>query len=178
MNIRIRVATNENRDDVRDIYLQAFPEEQSHLVAELADSLLDEESDPATVTLVAEMGGEIVGHVDFSPVYAGGQKKCLGYILAPLAVKPKYHNMGIGSKLVEGGIARLSKMGINLFLVYGDPKYYDRFGFKAEAASIYLPPYNLKYPFGWLAMVRSQKGASEQVVQLSCLESLRNPELW
>ena len=178
MNIHIRDATNQDRDEIRDVHLQAFSKEESRLIAELADSLLNEESYPATVTLVAEIGGEVVGHVAFSPVYAAGQKACLGYILAPLAVKPKCHNTGIGSKLVEGGIARLSEMGINLFLVYGDPRYYSKFGFKAEAASRFVPPYELKYPFGWLAILRSQGGAREQAVQLSCVESLRNPELW
>ena len=178
MNSRIRVATNEDRDHIRDVHLRAFPEEEGRLIAELAGNLLSEESDPTTVTLVAEIDGEVVGHVAFSPVYAGGQKKCLGYILAPLAVKPKYHNSGIGSKLTKDGIARLSEMGINLFLVYGDPDYYGRFGFGAEAASGFVPPYELKYPFGWLAFLRSQGGGVEQPVQLSCVESLRTPELW
>ncbi|MBU1191949.1 MAG: N-acetyltransferase [Gammaproteobacteria bacterium] len=178
MNIRIRVATNQDRDDIRDIHLQSFPEEEGHLIAEFAGNLLSEESDPATVALVAEMGGEVVGHVAFSPVYGGVNSKCLGYILAPLAVKPRYRNTGIGTKLVEGGIARLSEMGVNLFLVYGDPKYYGRFGFGAEAASNFVPPYELKYPFGWLAILRSQEGSNEQAVQLSCVESLRNPALW
>lgn len=178
MNIRIRNATNQDLDEIRDVHLQAFSEEESRLIAELADSLLSQKSEPATINLVAEMDGELVGHVAFSPVYAVGQKACLGYILAPLAVKQKCHNTGIGSKLVERGIARLSETGVNLFLVYGDPRYYGKFGFKAEAASSYVPPYELKYPFGWLAILRSQGGASEQAVQLSCVESLRNPELW
>jgi putative acetyltransferase len=178
MNVRIRAATNQDRDDIRDIHLQAFPEGENHLIAELAGNLLSHESEPATVTLVAEMGGEVVGHVAFSPVYASVSKKCLGYILAPLAVKPEHHNKGIGSKLVEGGIARLSEMGVRLFLVYGDPKYYGRFGFGAEASSNFVPPFELKYPFGWLAILRSQGGSNEQAVQLSCVESLRNPALW
>ena len=178
MNIRIRSATNQDRDDIHDIYLQAFPESESQLIAELACNLLSEESDPATVTLVAEVDGEVVGHVAFSPVYASATKKCLGYILAPLAVRPKHQKMGIGSKLVKGGIARLSQMGVNLFLVYGDPRYYGRFGFGAEAASNFVAPYELKYQFGWLAIQGSQGSPSEQATQLSCVESLRNPELW
>ena len=178
MNIRIRVATNQDRDEIRDLYLQAFPDGEGQLIAKLAGDLLSEESDPVTVTLVAEMAGEVVGHVAFSPVFAAAGRKCLGHILAPLAVSPKYHNKGIGSRLVESGMARLSETGVNLFLVYGDPKYYGRFGFGPQAASSFGPPYELKYPFGWLAIRRSQGASNEQAVQLSCVESLRNPALW
>jgi len=178
MNIWIRDARNQDRDDIRDIHRQAFPEGEGDLIAELAGNLLGEESDPPTVTLVAEMAGELVGHVAFSPVYEAADKKCLGYILAPLAVKPRHHNRGIGSKLVEGGMARLSEEGVKLFLVYGDPRFYGRFGFRAEAASNFVPPFELKYPFGWLAIRRGLGDANEKAVQLSCVESLRNPAFW
>jgi len=177
MNLRIRVATDSDRKDICDVHLLAFQGTEAQSVAELASNLLSERSEPATVTLVAEIDGEVVGHVAFSPVYSGTTNKCLGYILAPLAVKPNYHNSGIGSKLVECGIERLSEMGVTLFLVYGDPKYYCRFGFGVEAASSFVPPYALQYPFGWLAILRNQGGVNEQV-QLSCVESLRHPALW
>lgn len=178
MNIRIRDASSQDGEEIRNVHLQAFPENEGRQIAALADRLLREDSEPATVALVAEIGGEVVGHVAFSPVYAAGEKACLGYILAPLAVKPGFQNAGIGSELVEGGITRLSNMGIDLFLVYGDPRYYGKFGFKSEPALKFLPPYELKFPFGWLAILRSQGAAGEQAVQLSCVESLRNSELW
>lgn len=119
-----------------------------------------------------------MGHVAFSPAYAAVDEKCLGFILAPLAVKPKHHKVGIGSMLVESGMERLSEMGVTMFLVYGDPKYYRRFGFEAEAALDLVSPYELKYPFGWLATLRSKGSSNEKAVQLSCVESLRNPTLW
>ena len=43
-------------------------------------------------------------------------------------------------------------MGVNVVFVYGDPKYYGKFGFSAEVASAYSPPYELQYPFGWQAV--------------------------
>lgn len=89
MNIRIGVATHQDRDAIRDIYLQAFPEAESQLIAKLSANLLSQQSEPVSVSLVAEMDGEVAGHVAFSPAYADASKKCLDYIQAPLAVKPK-----------------------------------------------------------------------------------------
>lgn len=178
MTVHIRVATSQDRDDIRDVYMHAFPEGESQLVAELAVNLLSEETDPETITWVAERASEVVGHIAFSPVMADSETNWLGYILGPLGVKPECQKAGIGSKLVERGIERLSEKGVNVVFVYGDPKYYERFGFRAEAATKFSPPYELKYPFGWQASVLQEGGASEQRAQLSCVASLRDPALW
>ncbi len=174
----IRLATSQDRDAIREVHLQAFPEGEGALIADLAGNLLSEESDPATISLVAECRGELVGHVAFSPVFPDVNEQWRGTILAPLAVKPKHHKTGFGSKLVESGIARLTEEGVNVLFVYGDPKFYERFGFSADAAVSFLPPYDLKYPFGWLANVLHEAGANAQTVRLSCVASLRVPELW
>lgn len=175
---RIRAATSLDREDVRGVYLRAFPEGENRLVATLAVNLLDEETDPETISLVAEIGGGVVGHIAFSPVMADINKNWLGYILAPLGVEPEYHKIGIGSKLVESGMELLRKNMVNVIFVYGDPKYYGRFGFSAEAAAQFMPPYELKYPFGWQARVLHEGGLYDRVVKLSCVRSLRDPALW
>ncbi|MCB1800571.1 MAG: N-acetyltransferase [Gammaproteobacteria bacterium] len=178
MNIRVRIATKHDRNAIRRIHSLAFPQQESALIADLADRLLDEESDPASVTLVAVIGDEIVGHVAFSPVYASADSRWLGYILAPLAVAPTHHGHGIGSQLVRTGIERLAEQGTRLFLVYGDPAYYGRFGFRAEAASGLLPPYDLEYPSGWLALPLERAAIGKQPVQLTCVAPLQDPALW
>lgn len=178
MTARIRVATNQDRDDIRDVHLQAFSRDEGKLIADLAVKLLTEDSDPATISLVAETHAKLVGHVAFSPVFSGVNNKCLGYILAPLAVKPEYHKTGIGSKLVESGMQQLSKQGVNVLFVYGDPKFYERFGFSAEAAASFVPPYELKYPLGWQATVLNGGGMDEPAVRLSCVAPLHDPALW
>lgn len=178
MSAHIRVATSLDREGIRGVYLCAFPEGENQLVARLAANLLNEETDPETIALVAEVGGEVVGHIAFSPVTADTKMNWLGYILAPLGVKPEYHKVGIGSKLVESGIEQLSRKMADVVFVYGDPKYYGRFGFSAEAAAQFIPPYELKYPFGWQARVLHEGGSDDQAVKLSCVLSLRDPALW
>ncbi|NEV61861.1 N-acetyltransferase [Thiorhodococcus minor] len=174
----IRLARGIDHNDIRDIYLRAFPEGECKLIARLALSLLSEESNPETIGLVAEADGRVVGHVAFSPVTTDGPSHWLGYILAPLAVKPEYQKGGIGSALIRSGIEQLSIRGVDAFFVYGDPEYYGRFGFTAEAAGRFLPPYELQYPFGWQAMVMHETVSNGQTVKLSCVASLREPALW
>jgi putative acetyltransferase len=145
---RIRVATNLDRDEVRKIHLCAFPEGEKQIVSTLAVNLLSEETSPKTISLVAEADGAAVGHIAFSPVTVNNNKSWKGYILAPLGVKSEYQKRQIGSKLLESGMEQLSKMGVNVLFVYGDPKYYGKFGFNTDLASGYLPPYELQYPFG------------------------------
>jgi len=178
MNARIRAATSLDRDEIRDVHLRAFPEGENQLVATLADNLLSEETWPETIVLVAEIDGTVVGHIAFSPVTADSNKNWLGYILAPLGVRPEYQKGGIGSKLIESGKELLSINNANVLFVYGDPEYYGRFGFRTEVAARFLPPYELSYPFGWQAIVLREGGSNEQAVKLLCVPSLRDPAFW
>ena len=178
MDTRIRDAAKQDCDDIRGVHLQAFAEDEGKLIADLAVKLLSEPSHPETLNLVAEEHGKVVGHVAFSPVFSDIDKGWLGYILAPLAVAPSHHHVGIGSKLVEGGMARLSGQGVNMLFVYGDPKFYQRFGFNAETAAGFQPPYDLRFPFGWQAMVLNEEEAKERTTRLSCVAPLCDPALW
>ena len=173
----IRVATSLDRDDVHEIYLCAFPEGEKQIVSTLAVNLLSEETTPKTISLVAEADGAVVGHISFSPV-AVNNKSWKGYILAPLGVKPEYQKRQIGSKLIESGMERLSKTGVHVLFVYGDPKYYGKFGFNADPASGYSPPYELQYPFGWQAIILNEGVFPESTVKLSCVDPLKDAELW
>lgn len=174
----IREATNLDYVHIRDIHLHAFDKEEAESVATLASNLLNEETSPKTLTNVAEIDGVVVGHIAFSPVTFNSDKKLKGYILAPLAVKPEYQKHRVGSKLIEYGIEQLSREGINILFVYGDPKYYSKFGFNEKNAARYSPPYKLQYPFGWLALALNEECSPEQTVKVSCVASLCDPILW
>lgn len=176
--LRIRPATDLDSEAIREIYLCAFPEGEQQKVSTLAANLLSEEANLGTISLVAEAGGAVVGHIAFSPVTMNNNKNWFGYILAPLGVKPEYQKRRIGSKLIESGMEWLSKMGVGVIFVYGDPKYYGKFGFNPEVASRYSPPYELRYPFGWQAIALGEDVITDTAVPLSCVASLDDPELW
>jgi len=84
-----------------------------------------------SVALVAEDGGQIIGHVAFSPVSLAGAAGGLG--LAPLAVTPDRQRTGIGGQLARAGLAAAAAAGAQFVVVLGHPGYYPRFGFRRAA---------------------------------------------
>ena len=94
-----------------------------------------------TMSLVAIDGGEVVGHIAFSPVTIDGVD--LGWFgLGPMSVKPGRQSQGIGSALVRQGLDRLRDRSAAGCVVLGDPAYYARFGFERDATLRYegAPP--------------------------------------
>jgi putative acetyltransferase len=86
------------------------------------------------LSLVAEIGDELVGHVMFSPVSiegVGDPPPIAG--LAPLAVSPEAQGQGAGSALVRAGLSDCDSIGWQAVFLLGDPAYYSRFGFDLAA---------------------------------------------
>ncbi|PKN99342.1 MAG: GNAT family N-acetyltransferase [Chloroflexi bacterium HGW-Chloroflexi-4] len=81
-----------------------------------------------TLSLVAEKKGEMVGHIAFSPVtLSDGSTDWYG--LGPVSVLPEHQGKGIGSALIQEGLARLKVLGAKGCCLVGHPGYYGRFGF-------------------------------------------------
>ena len=87
------------------------------------------------LSLVAERGGELVGHVFFSPVEIDGPGSSPASAgLAPLAVAPEMQGEGAGSALVHAGLHECVELGWQAVFLLGNPAYYSRFGFSLAAA--------------------------------------------
>jgi putative acetyltransferase len=82
-----------------------------------------------TLSLVAEIDGNVAGPVAFSPI-AISDGSLHGYGLGPVSVLPKYQKQGIGKSLIRKGLSILKDMGGQGCALVGDPNYYKRFGFK------------------------------------------------
>jgi len=176
--MHIRTATSLDRDHILETHLSAFPENEKVVVSKLAVHLLDEKTSPQTISLVAEINKSVIAHIAFSPVIINSNKELKGYILAPLAVKPDHQKQQIGSRLIKSGIEILFKNGVNIVFVYGDPKYYRRFGFRTDIAENFIPQYKLQYPFGWQAVILNQFSIDNSPRKIICVASLNNQKLW
>ena len=96
--------------------------------ADLVDALRRDGKAP--ISLAAEDGGRVVGHILFSPVtIETGERELVGVGLAPMSVIPERQNQRIGSLLVEEGLRRCREEGHRFVVVLGHPDYYPRFGF-------------------------------------------------
>ena len=82
-----------------------------------------------TVSLVAEVGGKVVGHIAFSPVtISDGSHHWYG--LGPVSVLPELQKQGVGKSLIHEGLSLLKALGAEGCVLVGDPEYYQRFGFR------------------------------------------------
>jgi putative acetyltransferase len=124
--VTVRLEKTEDIPAVRDIHLQAFGQP---VEADLVDQL--RQNCPDALSLVAEDGGRVVGHILFTPVAVeSGDNVIRGMGLAPLAVLPERQNETIGSRLVESGLTMLKERRCPFVMVLGHPQYYPRFGFR------------------------------------------------
>ncbi|HEY8504278.1 MAG TPA: GNAT family N-acetyltransferase, partial [Gemmataceae bacterium] len=141
-----RPETPADREAVRRVNRLAFGRDDE---ADLVDALRD--GGFARVSLVAEVGGEVVGHILFSELPIRTDRGTVPALaLAPLAVLPGYQRRGVGSALVRAGLEACRKAGHRIVLVLGHPGFYPRFGFSAKLAE------PLASPFGggeaWMAL--------------------------
>jgi putative acetyltransferase len=84
-----------------------------------------------TISLVAEVGGRVVGHIAFSPVtISDGTRDWYG--LGPVSVLPEFQCQGIGTALIQEGLSRLKDLNAAGCCVVGHPEYYRKFGFENE----------------------------------------------
>ena len=124
--IKVRCERPEDHDAVHTINLAAFdggPE------ADLVDTLRCRCSDH--LSLVAEEGEVVVGHILFTSVVIDGPTaRVEGMGLAPMAVDPDHQRDGIGSAMVRRGLEILRNRSCPFVVVLGHPEYYPRFGFE------------------------------------------------
>ncbi|WP_243311373.1 GNAT family N-acetyltransferase [Fundidesulfovibrio agrisoli] len=81
-----------------------------------------------TLSLLAELDGQAVGHIALSPA-AVGQDEEGWLLLGPVGVLPEMQGRGVGSALVREALARMRGAGASGVVLVGDPGYYARFGF-------------------------------------------------
>ncbi|MBM6596214.1 GNAT family N-acetyltransferase [Microvirga pudoricolor] len=140
MTIALAVRPEDPADQaaIQALHRAAFGQEAE---ADLVDRLrLDQD---LVLSLVAGRD-RILGHIAFSRMVLDSPMIRVS-ALAPVSVLPEAQHQGIGSALIRDGLSRLAAMGEDMVVVLGEPAFYGRFGFAAEAVRDLRTPYDGPY---------------------------------
>lgn len=84
------------------------------------------------LSLVAEIDGQIVGHIAYCQSYIlhddGSRTSSL--VFGPLSTLPQFQKQGVGGELIRASLAKARELGHSIVCILGDPRYYRRFGFR------------------------------------------------
>ena len=136
MNIRC-----ENLADypaIADVNILAFGQKNE---AQLVEKIRHSDRYIAELSLVAEIGGVVVGHILFSYIDLVGEETLQVLGLAPMAVIPEFQRQGIGSALIKAGLEIAEAKAEVIVIVLGHPQFYNRFGFQPSV------DYGIESPF-------------------------------
>ena len=134
INLIIRNEKEKDYRDVEQLIREAFwnlyvPGCNEHFVLH---NLRNSNDFIPELDFVAEKEGQIVGQIAYSRgiiKYKQGEKKEI-ISFGPVSVLPAFQKRGVGSALIIHTINLARDMGYPAICIYGDPRYYGRFGFR------------------------------------------------
>lgn len=159
MNVIIRTEKLEDYASVYEINKLAFNRnEEANMVNELRSC----ESFIPELSLVAELNGEIVGHILFTKVKISDNTDFHQSLsLAPVCVKPEHQKKHIGARLILSGLDKAKELGFQSVIVLGNDKYYPKFGFEPAKKWNIFPPFEV--PSSYFMARELQKNALKKV---------------
>lgn len=116
-------------DAIREVHDAAFG---GTWESRLVDTLRGTTSWIPALSLVAEVGGAVVGHVLVSRGHLlrdGRATPVRALGLAPLGVLPHHQGLRIGSSLMYAAVGAAEALDEQVVCLLGNPAYYSRFGF-------------------------------------------------
>jgi putative acetyltransferase len=129
LRIIIRSEKSTDVEAITEVTIAAF---KNHPISRHTEQFIVKalrDANALTISLVAEIDGKVVGHIAFSPVtISDGSPNWHG--VGPVSVLPEYQRRGIGKSLIHEGLSLLKALGSKGCALVGDPKYYERFGFR------------------------------------------------
>jgi len=127
LEILIRQECEADHDSVYEVVRSAFEtmEMASGDEQDLVNRLRKSTAFIPELSLVAELDGQIIGHIMFTKMTVGDHP---ALTLAPVAVLPEYQKQGIGAKLIVEGHRIARKLGHSIIILVVHTDYYPRCG--------------------------------------------------
>lgn len=140
----LRTERPEDRPEILELTARAFsvspvtgqPVEGTPLEVGLLRELFECDEYIPELSIVAEIGGDIVGHAISTRGWIG-DLELVG--LGPIGVLPQFQRRGVGSALMRETAARATAAGEPAIALLGSPVYYPRFGY-VPATSLGVEP--------------------------------------
>jgi len=136
LNIIIRKESSFDHNWVVELTEKAFEtlEISDHTEGKLVDKLRKASTFVDELSLVAELSGQVVGHILFTPIVIdNGSQQFQSLVLAPVSVLPEFQKQGIGGQLIRAGHQKAKELGYQSVILIGHPEYYPRFGYKTAS---------------------------------------------
>ncbi len=109
------------------------------MIVELVTAL--DASRRTELSLVAEAGGVVVGHVQLSRSWLDAREALVDVlVLSPLSVEPGHQRQGIGTLLVRAAVDAATEVGSPAVFLEGSPDYYGTRGFERASARGFTRP--------------------------------------
>ena len=143
--LTIRPETNGDYKDIVSLVLRSFREGTDYSdgtdIVALIGEIRDSEYRIPSLSFVAELDGELVGHFLFSrfPLSRtpqgghGGAEDTDIVMLAPVSVHADLLRRGIGSSMIQLGIEEVKKAGFRGIIVEGNYRFYNTVGFRTSS---------------------------------------------
>ena len=139
----IRQETESDHSQVFKLIKTAFRNEThtDHQEHYLVERLRNSEAFVPELSIVAEVEGQLVGHILLTKIIVTDQEKeHESLALAPVSVLPSFRNQGVGGALIRKAHDIARQLGFSSVILLGHAEYYPRFGYqKASKFDISLP---------------------------------------
>ncbi len=136
MDIKLRLEEEKDYRRVEEVTREAFWNVYSlgcdeHL---LVHHLREAKQFIKALDFVATHEDTIVGNIMYveAKITDNDDKEHQVAAFGPVSVLPEYQGKGVGGKLITHTAQLAKEMGYKAILIYGDPEYYKRFGFKVS----------------------------------------------
>jgi len=133
LNLNIRMTEPDDYRETENLAREAFwnlyqPGCEEHLILHQLRESIDFIPE---LDMVACEGERIIGNIVYTKATVEGDNGehtvlCMG----PLGVLPEYQKRGAGSWLMEVSSKKAQSLGYSAVVIFGDPGYYHRFGFR------------------------------------------------